>query len=124
MSPSPSTEGMTLADAIRIVDSHQTWRTWKHDEGGPEMVHPRELTAALNILLSVCRGELRRQREARKPAATKSFDDAADWRPSQGITKAPQSLAEADEWLKGKPSQGIGAAMEGLRSQSPRIKPR
>ena len=117
MSTSPSTEGMTLADAIRIVDSHQTWRTWKHDEGGPEMVHPRELTAALNILLSVCRGELRRQREARKPEAkaAKPEDDAQDWRPSQGITKAPQSPQGL--------ANGIGAAMDGLRN-TPKIKPR
>ena len=108
MNTSPSTEGMTLADAIRIVDSHQTWRTWKHDEGGPEMVHPRELTAALNILLSVCRGELRRQREARKPTAakaTKPEDDSQDWRPSQGL------------------ANGIGAAMDEIRN-APRIKPR
>lgn len=91
MNTSPSTEGMTLADAIRIVDSHQTWRTWKHDEGGPPATHPRELTAALNILLSVCRGELRRQREARKPAP-KPEDDSADWRPSQGRTLPPLSI--------------------------------
>ena len=91
-------EGMRLADAIRIVDSHQTWRTWKHDEGGPEMVSPRELTIALNVLLSVSRAELNRQRAAKKPQ-----DDAADWLPSRGL------------------ANGIGASMHEIRS-TPRIK--